>query len=181
MYDELAAIIRTGQIGEMEPYIVGYSMEIIGFFLTRPNASLVRPLVRVPERIDFIRLLGTIGSRETIPFLVNIYNRDPEPSIKAACTEAIGRIGVDPNGEAIMAYSFLLGRHNVNRDSQLLLSACDSIAALVRFSGPPLAADGILLLTQIARFPAFRSDVRQRAQDQLNALRLEGYDIPISY
>ena len=181
MHDEIAEIINSGQIGESEPYVVGYCMEIIGFFITRPNASLVRPLVRVPERIEFIRLLANIGSRETIPFLVNIYNRDPEPSIKAACTEAIGKIGVDPNGEAIMAYSFLLGRHNVNRDSQLLLSASDSIAALVRFSGPPLAADGILLLTQIARFPAFRSDVRQRAQDQLNALRLEGYDIPISY
>jgi outer membrane protein assembly factor BamB len=151
-------------------------MEMIGFFLNDPHGSLVRAPVKVPQRIDLIRLLARMGSRETIKFLVTIYNRDPEPSIKAACCEAIGTIGVDPKGEAIQAYTFLLSRDNANRDSQTLLSASDSIAALCRFSGPPLAGDGILLLTQIARFPDFRSDVKKRAQDQLNALRQEGLD-----
>jgi len=178
MYDEIDAATKSGQIGEKEPYYVGYLMEMIGYFLTRPNESLVRAPVKVPDRIEFIRLLARMGSRETINFLVTIYNRDPEPSIKAACCEAIGRIGVDPKGEAISAYSFLLSRDNANRDSQTLLSASDSIAALCRFSGPPLAADGIFLLTQIARYPDFRPDVRQRAQTQLNALRQEGLDKP---
>jgi outer membrane protein assembly factor BamB len=176
MYDEIEAATRSGQIGENEPYYVAYLMEMIGFFLTNPTASLVRAPVKVPERIDFIRLLARMGSRETINFLVTIYHRDPEPSIKAACLEAIGQIGVDPKGEAIAAYTFLLSRDNANRDSQLLLSATDSIAALVRFSGPPLAADGILLLTQFARYPDFRPDVRARAQVQLDALRREGLD-----
>ena len=178
MHDEIDMVTRSGQIGESEPYYVAYLMEMIGYFLNRPNESLVRAPVKVPDRIAFIRLLARMGSRETINFLVTIYNRDPEPSIKAACCEAIGRIGVDPKGEAIAAYTFLLSRDNANRDSQTLLSASDSIAALCRFSGPPLAADGIRLLTQIARFPDFRSDVRQRAQTQLNALRQEGLDQP---
>jgi outer membrane protein assembly factor BamB len=176
MYDEIDRATRSGQVGEMEPEYVAYLMEMIGYFLNNPHGSLVRAPIKVPQRIEFIRLLARMGSRETIRFLVTIYNRDPEPSIKAACCEAIGRIGVDPKGEAIQAYTFLLSRDNANRDSQTLLSASDSIAALCRFSGPPLAGDGILLLTQIARFPDFRSDVRKRAQDQLNALRQEGLD-----
>jgi outer membrane protein assembly factor BamB len=176
MYDEIDKATRSGQVGEMEPEYVAYLMEMIGYFLNNPRGSLVRAPVKVPQRIEFIRLLARMGSRETIRFLVTIYNRDPEPSIKAACCEAIGRIGVDPKGEAIQAYTFLLSRDNANRDSQTLLSASDSIAALCRFSGPPLARDGILLLTQIARFPDFRPDVRKRAQDQLNALRQEGSD-----
>jgi outer membrane protein assembly factor BamB len=176
MYDEIDRATRSGQVGEMEPEYVAYLMEMIGYFLNNPTASLVRAPIKVPQRIEFIRLLARMGSRETIRFLVTIYNRDPEPSIKAACCEAIGRIGVDPKGEAIQAYAFLLSRDNANRDSQTLLSASDSIAALCRFSGPPLAGDGILLLTQIARYPDFRSDVRRRAQEQLNALRQEGLD-----
>ncbi|MCL2478997.1 MAG: hypothetical protein FWF22_05805, partial [Treponema sp.] len=178
MYNEIDKATKDGQVGQNEPYYVAYLMEMIGYFLTNPTASLVRAPIKVPQRIDFIRLLARMGSRETISFLVNIYNKDPEPSIKAACCEAIGTIGVDPKGEAIAAYSFLLSRDNANRDSQTLLSASDSIAALCRFSGPPLAEDGILLLTQIARYPDFRSDVKQRAQAQLNLLRQEGLDKP---
>jgi outer membrane protein assembly factor BamB len=179
MYTRIDRDIRSGSIGENEPAYTAYLMEMIGYFLTTPGASLVRAPVKVPQRIEFIRLLARTGSRETIRFLVNIYNRDPEPSIKAACCEAIGTIGVDPKGEAISAYTFLLSRDNANRDSQVMLSASDSIAALCRFSGPPLAADGIILLTQIARFPDFRPDVRKRAQDHLNALRQEGLDTAI--
>jgi outer membrane protein assembly factor BamB len=176
VYAEIDRATSTGQVGENEPLYVAYLMDQIGYFLNTPNASLVRAPIKVPQRIELLRLLARMGSRETIKFLVTIYNRDPEPSIKAACCEAIGKIGVDPKGEAINAYFFLLSRDNANRDSQTLLSASDSIAALCRFSGPPLAGDGILLLTQIARFPDFRSDVKKRAQDQLNALRQEGLD-----
>lgn len=179
MTEEIEKATSQGNVGENEPLYVAYLMEMIGYFLNNPHGSLVRAPIKVPQRIEFLRLLSRMGSRETIRFLVTIYNRDPEPSIKSACCEAIGRIGVDPKGEAVQAYSFLLSRDNANRDSQTLLSASDSIAALCRFSGPPLAADGILLLTQIARFPDFRSDVKKRAQDQLNALRIEGLDKPI--
>jgi outer membrane protein assembly factor BamB len=176
MYNTIDQATRSGQVGESEPLYVAYLMEMIGYFLTNPHVSLVRAPIKVPIRIDFIRLLARMGSRETIHFLVTIYNRDPEPSIKAACLEAIGTIGVDPKGEAVQAFNFLLSRDNANRDAQTLLSASASIAALCRFSGPPLAADGILLLTMIARHPDFRPDVKRQAQAELNALRQEGLD-----
>jgi outer membrane protein assembly factor BamB len=175
-YDEINAAVRSGQIGENEPAYVAYLMESIGFFLDMPNVSMIRPLIRVPERVELIRLLGRMGSMETITFLVNIFHQDPEPSIKAACAEAIGMIGVDPKGEAVNAYRFLLSRENSNRDPQLLLSATDSIAALCRFSGPPLAGDGINLLTMFANFADFQSVIRTQAQRQIDALRREGVD-----
>jgi outer membrane protein assembly factor BamB len=176
MYNLIEQSTRTGQVGENEPLYVAYLMEMIGDHLTKPQTSQVRPPVMPPRRKDFISLLARMGSRETIPFLLNIYNRDREPAIKAACVEAIGKFGVDPKGEAIRDFFFLLSADNANRDPQLLESAAFSIAALCRFSGPPLAADGILLLTMIARHRDFPPKVKQQAQAQINALRQEGLD-----
>jgi outer membrane protein assembly factor BamB len=176
MYNTIEQATRTGQVGENEPLYAAYLMEMIGDHLTKPQTSLVRPPVMPPRRKEFINLLARMGSRETIPFLINIYNRDREPAIKAACVEAIGKIGVDPRGEAIQNFFFLLSADNANRDPQLLESAAFSIAALCRFSGPPLAADGILLLTMIARHPDFPPKVKQQAQAEINALRQEGFD-----
>jgi outer membrane protein assembly factor BamB len=176
MYNTIEQATRTGQVGENEPLYVAYLMEMISDHLTKPQTSLVRPLVMPPRRKDFISLLARMGSRETLPFLINIYNRDKEPAIKAACVEAIGKIGVDPRGEAIQNFFFLLSADNANRDPQLLESAAFSIAALCRFSGPPLAADGILLLSMIARHRDFPPKVKQQAQAQINALRQEGLD-----
>jgi outer membrane protein assembly factor BamB len=176
MYNTIDQATRTGQVGENEPLYVAYLMEMISDHLNKPQTSQARPPVMPPRRKEFISLLARMGSRETIPFLINVYNRDREPAIKAACVEAIGKIGVDPKGEAIGNFFFLLAADNANRDPQLLESASSSIAALCRFSGPPLAADGILLLTMIARHPDFPPKVKQQAQAQINALRLEGLD-----
>jgi outer membrane protein assembly factor BamB len=176
MLRRITDAVKNGNIGQSEPEYVAYMMAMIGYFRGHPNLSLVRAPVKVPMRVQFLHLLGYMGSRETIPFLADIYNKDPEPAIKAACCEAIGRIGVDPKGDAVQAYTFLLSRDNANRDSQTLLSATDSITALCRFSGPPLASDGVALLTAIATYPDFRPDVRKHAQEQLNGLRKEGLD-----
>jgi outer membrane protein assembly factor BamB len=176
MYNTIDQATRTGQIGEMEPVYVAYLMEMISYHLNKPQTSQVRPPVMPPRRRDLIGLLARMGSRETIPFLIGIYNRDREPAIKAACVEAIGTIGVDPRGEAVQSFFFLLSADNANRDAQLLESAASSIAALCRFSGPPLAADGILLLTMIARHRDFPPKVKQQAQAEINALRQAGLD-----
>jgi outer membrane protein assembly factor BamB len=176
MYNTIDHATRTGQVGEKEPLYVAYLMEMISYHLSKPQTSQVRPPVMPTRRRDFISLLARMGSRETIPFLINVYNRDKEPAVKAACVEAIGKIGVDPSGEGIQNFFFLLAADNPNRDPQLLESAVSSIAALCRFSGPPLAADGVLLLTMIARNQDFPPKVKQHAQNEINALRQEGFD-----
>ena len=155
---------------------MGYLMEMIGFFLNDPHYSRARPSVKPPQHIDFIRLLGKVGSRETVPFLYNIFDRYHEPSIKSACAEAIGDIGVDPYGNTFESYNYLLAANNPNRDPQLLLSATSSIAALCRFSGPPLSGEGIVLLRAFSNLTWAPNAIRNQIRAELDSLYREGVD-----
>jgi outer membrane protein assembly factor BamB len=176
MYSTIERAIRGGQLGENEPAYVGYLMEMIGFFLNDPHYSPVRPAVKPPHRVKLINLLGQIGSRETVPFLWHIFDRDPEPAVRIACAEAIGTIGVDPTGRSFESYNFLLSSNNPNRDQQLLLAATSSIAALCRYAGPPMAADGLRILRYYMNLPSFPNHIKAQIQEQVNALRREGLD-----
>jgi outer membrane protein assembly factor BamB len=175
MYNRIDREVAQGQIGENETAYVGYLMEMVGFILNNPHYSRVRPDVTVPDRVKFIKLLGKMGSRETIPFLITIFNLDTEPSIKAACCEAVGTIGVDPTGEAIRYFRFYISPDNANRDPQTLISAAVAIAALSRFSGPPLSDAGISLLRAMGHMD-FPPAVKRRAQAELDALYREGFN-----
>jgi outer membrane protein assembly factor BamB len=175
MYERIDTATRNGQVGENEPAFVGYLMEMTGGILNTPHYSPVRPPIQVTQRLELIRLLARMGSRETIPFLANLFYRDREPSIKAACAEAIGRIGVDPKGDAIRAYSVLLSPDNAGLDPMTLMAASSSAAALARFSGPPLAIAGIRLLNAFGHMD-FPPVVKRQAQRELDALRKEGLD-----
>jgi outer membrane protein assembly factor BamB len=175
MYARIDTATKNGQVGENEPAYVGYLMEMTGGILNTPHYSPVRPPIQITQRLELIRLLARMGSRETIPFLANLFYRDPEPSIKAACAEAIGRIGVDPKGDAIRAYSVLLSPDNAALDPMTLMAAASSSAALARFSGPPLAIAGIRLLNAFGHLD-FPPVVKRQAQRELDALRREGLD-----
>ena len=176
MYDMIEKSIASGQIAENEPLYVAYMMEMIGFFLNDPHYSRVRPNVKPIQRIALIRLLGRIGSRETVPFLWNIFDKDPEPAIKAACAEAIGKIGVDPDGGSFYSYNYLLSANNPNRDPQLLMSATSSVAAICRFSGPPLSGEGLMLLRYFSNLPWPPSSVKNQIKNEVDALFREGLD-----
>jgi outer membrane protein assembly factor BamB len=175
-YAEIEAVIKSGQIGKNEPNYVGYLMEMISFFIGNPQASQVRPLVRPEQRIKLIGLLAHVGSRETVPFLWNVFDKDPEPAVRRACADAIGIIGVDPTGRSFYSYSFLLSPNNPNMDSQLVLAATTSIAKLCRFSGPPLATDGIRILRYFTNLPSLPLGVKAQIQNELDGLFREGLD-----
>jgi outer membrane protein assembly factor BamB len=179
-YAEIEAAIRSGNIGVNEPAYVAYIMEMVGFFIGNPQASQVRPLVRPEERIKLIGLLALVGSRETIPFLWNIFDRDPEPAVRRACADAIGVIGVDPTGRSFYSYQFLLSPNNPNIDPQLVLAAASSIANLCRFSGPPLASDGIRILRYFTNMPTLPNRVKAQIQSELDGLFRDGLDQPLN-
>jgi len=179
VYADIEAAIRSGQIGKNEPVYVAYMMEMIGFFIGNPHYSPVRPDVTPPQRIRLIGLLALVGSRETIPFLWNIFDKDPEPAIRRACADAIGVIGVDPTGRSFQSYNFLLSPNNPNIDSQLVLAATSSIARLCRFSGPPLAPDGIRVLRYFSNLPSVPNYVKAQIRNELDGLFREGLDQPI--
>ena len=174
MYDIIEEMIDSGQIGENEPIVVAYLHEMIGFFLTEGHYSRTLPRVLISQHVAFIRLLGRIGSRDTIPFLLSIFDNYHEPSVRSASAEAIGRIGVDPDGSAFVSYSFFLAPNNPNRDPQMILSASGSIADLVRFSGPPLAGDGLLLLRMFSNLTWIPLRIRNQINEEIESLYREG-------
>jgi outer membrane protein assembly factor BamB len=178
VYAEMSAAIRSGNIGRNEPVYVAYMMEMIGFFLGSSYPQL-RPDVLPTQRIRLINLLALVGSRETIPFLWNIFDKDPEPAIRRACADAIGLIGVDPTGRSFHSYNFLLSPSNRHTDPQLVLAAASSIARLCRFAGPPLAPDGIRVLRYFSMLPNLPSRVRDQINNELAGLFRDGLDQPM--
>ncbi|MDR1212269.1 MAG: PQQ-like beta-propeller repeat protein, partial [Spirochaetaceae bacterium] len=128
--------VRKGDVGLNEAEYTAFLMEIGG---SASGASVQSSgTVQTAFRAEALRLLSFIGSRETIPFLVRVFVRDRDTSVKAAAAAAIGRIGVDPDGLALAAFAGLSFPPGLARDDYLLLSMAAAIGSLCRFSGPPL-------------------------------------------
>ncbi|MDR2966144.1 MAG: hypothetical protein LBU88_10270 [Treponema sp.] len=176
VYEEISAVILSGQLGKNEPVYVAYIMEMCSWFFNQPHASQVRPLVRPEQRVRLVELLAHVGSRETVPYLWNLFDRDQEPAVRRACADAIGKIGVDPTGRSFYSYQYLLAPGNPNIDPQLVLAASSSIANLCRFSGPPLAPEGIRVLRYFSNLPTLPNAVKVQIRNEMNGLFREGLD-----
>jgi outer membrane protein assembly factor BamB len=167
---QIREAVRRGQIGTEEREFTAYLMETAGSLVHSPRDTRMQPQVHTRHRVEAARLLGYIGSRETIPFLANLYYRDQDSTVKAAAAEAIGRIGVDPGGEALKAFSSLIFPPVPYRDEQVLTATAAATGALCRFSGPPLSSTGIRLLVVLSGDDRPRV-VRERARQELATLR----------
>jgi len=150
--------IRYGTVGANEKEYAAYLMEIA----SDRQASLL-------YRTEAARLLAYIGSRETIPFLANLFSRDSDSSIKAAAATAIGRIGVDPEGLALRAFENATLPPARLLDEEALIAMTSAIGALCRFSGPPLSEAGIRLLTVLSGYDMFPR-TRNQAQQEIRSL-----------
>jgi outer membrane protein assembly factor BamB len=167
----ISRAIREGQVGTEEKNFAAYLMEVAA----GPGASpvpdgLTGPPIQIRYRVEAVRLLGYIGSRETIAFLADRYYRDRDSLVKTAAAESIGRIGVDPDGAALRAFTALIFPPIPYRDEQVLAATASAAAALCRFSGPPLSDRGIKLLVALAAEDRPRT-VQNRARRELASLR----------
>ena len=161
-FSEIRRAISAGAVGSLETEYAAWLMETAGS-LSAPPRNLVRPPVHTQHRMEAARLLAYIGSRETIPFLANLFRRDPEPIVKAAAAEAFGRIGVDPEGLALRAFESAVFPFT-QVDETVLTAIAAAVGALCRFSGPPLSHAGIRLLTILS---ADNKPPRTRRQAQI--------------
>jgi outer membrane protein assembly factor BamB len=174
--DRLAHIgqmIGAGTIGEEEPRFTAYLMELAGSAGVLPlwdRPSRPTPVVQPNYRIEALRYLGRLGSRETIPFLVDLYQRDRDGAIKVAAAAAIGGIGTDPEGRALRAFSALVFPVELYQDAAVLTATAAATGALCRFSGPQSSSPGIRILAALRRGRHSRS-VQARAQAELESLR----------
>jgi len=164
---KISALIQGGRIGENEKQYTTYLREI-AFSATSPQTSQTHPPVDVRYRAAAVRLLGYFASRETIPFLSELYLKDSDPTVRAATAEAIGRIGVDPDGIALGAFAQTINA--AYRDEQVLTAVASAVGALCRFSGPPLTESGLRLLTDMAQ-NFMPSRARDQARKEIAGLR----------
>ncbi|MDR2028908.1 MAG: PQQ-binding-like beta-propeller repeat protein [Treponema sp.] len=171
--ETIEGAIREGRVGEDEKSFVAYLMEIAGSPGNTPAAAAsLHPPVQAGQRVEALRLLAYLGSRETIPFLAALFYRDREPLVRAAAAAAIGRIGVDPEGTALRAFTAAVSSPSPLRDEQVLVSVAAAAGALCRFSGPPLSDAGVKLLVVLAGKD--RPQLVQRAaRRELDSLRGE--------
>jgi outer membrane protein assembly factor BamB len=168
---EIAGLAGAGATGEQERLITAYLMEIATNLRrnTLPRVPGSAP-VALYHRVEALRLLGCIGSRETIPFLARLCSADPEPAVKAAAASAIGRIGADPEGAALRAFAGLIYPPGHSRNDQTLLAVASAIGALCRFSGPPLSDAGARLLVAL-QGDQLSLAVRRRAREELSLMK----------
>ncbi|MDR2740896.1 MAG: PQQ-binding-like beta-propeller repeat protein [Treponema sp.] len=163
-------LIRAGTVGADEREFTAYLMELADSLGAYPSReTLLHPPVRPDYRAEALMLLGFLGSRETIPFLADLYIRDREGAIKAAAAEAIGRIGVDPEGHALRAFSALAFPPSSYQNETVLAATAAAAGALCRFSGPPLSEMGIRLLVALGQDGRPLS-VQRRALTELASL-----------
>ena len=156
----IAGDITEGRTGSRERAYAAYLMETAGGLTGGALPASAPPPLR--EQLEALRLLGFLGSRETIPFLADLFYRAREPLIKTAAAEAIGRIGVDPDGLAIRVFTW--AALPPEQDEQVLAAVARAAGALCRFSGPPLSGAGVRLLSTLAadtRPPSVRREARR--------------------
>lgn len=164
--DAIEKNIHAGKTGANEPDYVAYLMELASGALSSPGTTQIH----VTFRVRALQLLAYMGSRETIPFLVRVFNRDPEPLVQATAAETIGRIGVDPDGVALRAFSMKIYSAAAPRNEQVLTAVAGATASLCRFSGPPLSDAGIKMLVLLAN-DTMPSAVRNQARKEMDSLR----------
>jgi len=150
--------VNEGKVGANEPEWTS--------FLLNVSAGTDEP---IQFRIAAMNLLGKIGSYETVPWLINIFQRSNEPTIKSTAIKAIGDIGVDPHGTAIQAFLHSIIQNSI-KDDQVLAAIAAATGALCRFSGPPLSETGIKILNLLAagsQPPA----ARRQASKEIESMR----------
>jgi outer membrane protein assembly factor BamB len=154
--EEINSAVSSGNVGANEP-------EWTTFLMVLSSSK-----VDLQSRVTALRLLGKIGSRETISWLANIFRRENEPSLKAAAAGAIGAIGVDPQGVALQTFLYSITPGNI-KDEQVLIAVTSATGDLCRFSGPPLSESGIRILNLLSESTPY-SLVRRQANKELASL-----------
>ena len=165
--ESISSSIRAGRVGSNELAWTAWFMETAGF---KPTEEFGPPH-EIRNRVTAIRLLGHIGSRETIPWLTNLFRRETDPAVKSAAASAIGAIGVDPEGIAMRAFLDTVTFSSVSQDEQTLIAVAAATGALCRFSGPPLSDTGVRILTLLS-VSTQPSLVRRQASAELASFRV---------
>jgi len=164
---EIQGALQNQSIGEKERDYY----EILCFIAEGKVPPGWQPIL-LSSRIQALSLLGAFASRELIPFLAQLVQKESEHLVIAQALTALGSIGSDPFGYAMGAFRYLLSRPFLYRNEQLAASLANAIYRLCMFSGPPLSVEGVHLLVQLSN-QIFSAGLQNTIKTYLADLRKE--------
>jgi hypothetical protein len=170
--EELAAVaaaLESGETGAREPYWTAFLLGVAGGASALPGTTAFRSGSDPEQRVEALRLLSRLGSRETIHFLVELMNREKDTRVKAACAETLGAIGADPENTALAAFAAFAASAGPYSDDRFYTDIVKAAAAICRFSGPLQSVHGVPVLRAIAGNP-FLKNAAAAARAELSRL-----------
>ena len=159
--------VESGTIGDEATASSLYSAAVALGRLDAPfgsGASASGPAPSGPlPRVYACGLLGAMGLPRAVPILVEVFERDPDPAVRAAAASAVAAIGLDPEGRALGAFA----RAAEGRlDARSAGAVVDAIDGLYRASGALDDRSGLLALVRIAGGD-YPRELRSKAQRAL--------------
>jgi hypothetical protein len=137
----IAEALRRGDVGANERIFASFLMD------TCRVAPMPQPLPEtVAERVEALALLGRLGSPEYIPFLTDVFVREPDTTIKAAAVRAIGAIGISRNTKTLDALVNAALPVFPLYDTVLVHEIIETAGKLVLINGPPAYRQGSAIL-----------------------------------
>ncbi|MBN2874555.1 MAG: PQQ-binding-like beta-propeller repeat protein [Spirochaetales bacterium] len=115
-------------------------------------------------------LLGRLGLPQAVPILVDVFKDDADEAVRVAAARALATIGIDPEGEAFVAFAAAAATRLDDRSARAVVSA---IEGLYRSSGALDDRSGVLALMRIAggTYPRDVLDAAERALRSLSWAR----------
>ncbi len=162
--------LKSGTIGRGAQSALLYAAAVaLGDFEAPFGSGAVSPgpVPRGPlPRAMACQTLGALGSTRALPVLVEVFQRDPEPVVRAAAASAVAAIGLDPDGMAQDAFARAASE---GLDLRTAGAVIDAIEGLYRSNGALDNLAGALALARLAggNYPR---DLRARAETALRSV-----------
>lgn len=132
--------------------------------LSRTSGAPAPDFPRVRERA--CRLLGELGSDGARAALLTSARLEPDLAASLAAMEALGRVGLDPEGEL----GYLLTREAPRADERWVLAGLEALYRVLSEGPSPAHPQDYRALAELARWER-SSRVRERAREMLSAMR----------
>jgi outer membrane protein assembly factor BamB len=157
MLNDIESVIRRGGISGDEKMYISFLMKASAGASAIAGTGAFRAYTKSEQRIKAVRLLGAFGSRETIPFLIELFRREKDTWVKCAICDALGAIGTDPELLVMRTFAEELSKKNIYSEEILVESIVRSVSGICLFSGPVVSASGVPLLNSIAGNSIFKT------------------------
>jgi outer membrane protein assembly factor BamB len=168
--DEVTERAESHTLGSSEPYVLGLLTLLAGEGVLTPYFSNKQSQKQIPAlRIDAIRLLGKIGTKNTAVFLNTLLRYEYDEHVSAAAIRAAGALRVDPAGTLFdtiqkqIQKDSLAGR--TDRLASAVIETVDSIVQYRGYAGPACHK----LLFHIVK-SNYSRDIREKALESMRAL-----------